>query len=76
MIFGNVGTQKRLDFTATGPAVGIAARIEGLTRQLDTPLLATETFARLCTTKGTAQPAQILRGFDVPVEIVSYDVLR
>jgi len=74
VIFGNVGTQKRLDFTATGPAVGIAARVEGVTRQLNSPLLATQAFADMCATKGTVLPAQNLRGFDVPVEIVSYDI--
>jgi adenylate cyclase len=73
VIYGNVGTQKRLDFTATGPAVGLAARIEGLTRHLDKPLLATQAFADLCATKGLALPAQSVRGFDAPVEIVGYD---
>lgn len=31
-IYGNVGTAKRNDFTAIGPAVGIVSQIEALTR--------------------------------------------
>lgn len=74
VIYGNVGTRKRLDFTATGPTVGLAARIDGLTRQLERPLLATQVFADLCTTKGIGLPAQTVGGFETAVKIVGYDV--
>jgi class 3 adenylate cyclase len=53
-VSGILGTRKRHNFTATGHAVGLAARIEGLTRQLDTPLLATQSFDGHCATKGVA----------------------
>ncbi|MEO0766330.1 MAG: adenylate/guanylate cyclase domain-containing protein [Pseudomonadota bacterium] len=72
VIYGNVGTARRLDFTATGPAVGLASRCEGMTRTLDTPLLATGAFADLCPIKGTEQGAHSLRGFKDPVKLVSY----
>ncbi|MEO9572478.1 MAG: adenylate/guanylate cyclase domain-containing protein [Tateyamaria sp.] len=72
VIYGNVGTTRRLDFTATGPAVGLASRCEGMTRTLDTPLLATGAFAALCPTKGIEKGAQTLRGFNDPVDLVSY----
>lgn len=72
VIYGNVGITKRLDFTATGPAVGMAARVEALTRTLETPLLATSLFAAHVTEPGTALPAQHLRGFEEPVELVGY----
>ncbi|MGJ5621340.1 hypothetical protein [Sulfitobacter sp. MF3-043] len=42
VIYGNVGSSKRLDFTATDPAVGLASRVEGLTCDLEVPQLATQ----------------------------------
>lgn len=72
VIYGNVGTTRRLDFTATGPAVGLASRCEAMTRMLDTPLLATGEFADLCPTKGTQKGKHRLRGFNDPVDLVAY----
>ena len=72
VIYGNVGTAKRLDFTATGPAVGLAARVEALTRSLQTPLLATRAFADHTAEEGTDMPPQKLRGLENEVELVSY----
>jgi adenylate cyclase len=45
--FGNVGSRDRLDFTAIGPAVNQATRVEGLTKILGRSILLTEEFARL-----------------------------
>lgn len=74
VIYGNVGTERRLDFTATGPAVGLASRCEGMTRVLDTPLLATDAFARHCPHPGTDLGPHSLRGFNDPIGLVSYPV--
>lgn len=74
VIYGNVGTEKRLDFTATGPAVGLAARIEKLTRDLDAPLLATKEFADCCPDESISVPAQTIRDFANPVELVRYEL--
>lgn len=38
VMYGNVGTRQRLDFTVIGPAVNEAARLEGLCKTLDTPV--------------------------------------
>ncbi|MEO0379030.1 MAG: adenylate/guanylate cyclase domain-containing protein [Pseudomonadota bacterium] len=72
VIYGNVGTAHRLDFTATGPAVGLASRCEGMTRTLDKPVLATGAFADLCPVRGTDMGTHSLRGFDDPIGLVSY----
>jgi adenylate cyclase len=38
VMYGNVGTRQRLDFTVIGPAVNEAARLEGLCKALNTPV--------------------------------------
>ncbi|MGZ3405632.1 MAG: adenylate/guanylate cyclase domain-containing protein [Polyangia bacterium] len=47
--YGNIGGAVRLDFTAIGPAVNLAARIEGLTGRLGKRLLVSDAFARATT---------------------------
>ncbi len=43
--YGNVGAQRRLDFTVIGPAVNEAARIEDLSKMVGRPVLASQEFA-------------------------------
>jgi hypothetical protein len=47
VFYGNVGGPDRLDFTVIGPAVNLARRIEGLTRELGRPILVSAPFATL-----------------------------
>jgi adenylate cyclase len=44
VLFGNIGSGNRLDFTAIGPAVNLAARLEKLAGQLGRTILASEDF--------------------------------
>jgi adenylate cyclase len=53
--YGNIGGSARLDFTCIGAAVNVAARLEGLTEQLDRPIVLSEEFARL-----TSRPVELL----------------
>ncbi|HEY6984228.1 adenylate/guanylate cyclase domain-containing protein [Reyranella sp.] len=45
VLYGNVGTDARLDFTVIGPAVNEAARIELLCKELGQSLLVSQAFA-------------------------------
>ena len=44
--YGNIGGASRLDFTAIGPAVNIAARLEGLTGKLGRKMVLSADFAK------------------------------
>jgi adenylate cyclase len=42
--YGNIGGSSRLDFTAIGPAINVAARLEGLTGKLGRRIVTSATF--------------------------------
>lgn len=46
VVFGNVGSLERMDFTVVGTAANIAARIQGATKALGQPVLVSDTLAR------------------------------
>jgi adenylate cyclase len=45
VLYGNIGGGNRLDFTAIGPAVNLAARLEKLARDLNRAIIASGAFA-------------------------------
>jgi adenylate cyclase len=48
VLFGNIGSGNRLDFTAIGPAVNLAARLEKLAGRLGRTILASQDFVDHC----------------------------
>jgi adenylate cyclase len=67
--FGNVGTHDRLDFTAIGPAVNHASRLEALTKELRTPVLASAAFAGRVSRPMRRLGRFVLRGIAGEVEV-------
>ena len=72
VMYGNIGTATRLDFTVIGPAVNVASRMQTLTKELRRQVLLSAPFAFMCgcsaeflTTLGRFP----LRGVDEPIEV-------
>ncbi len=69
VIYGNIGTADRLDFTVIGPAVNLAARLEGLAKTLGRKPLLSADFARHCPRALDSLGHHALRGLEAPVEV-------
>ena len=72
MLYGNIGTKERLDFTVVGSAVNEASRIEGLCRPLRRRVLVSSTFheaAEACSGRMASVGFHSLRGIGEPQEV-------
>jgi adenylate cyclase len=72
VMYGNVGSRSRLDFTVIGPAVNVAARMQGLCKQLGRSLLLSGPFVGRCAqARGCVRPlgAYPLRGVGGELEV-------
>jgi adenylate cyclase len=68
VMYGNVGTDQRLDFTVIGRAVNEAARLQGLTKQLGHPVLASAAFVEPIRDRFEFAGARVVAGFDERME--------
>ena len=72
MIYGNIGTTERLDFTVVGSAVNEASRIEGMCRPLQRKVLVSESFHEAAMAGGAKMVSvgvHALRGIREPQEL-------
>jgi adenylate cyclase len=74
VMYGNIGSRDRLDFTVIGPAVNMASRLESLTKTLGRPVLVSKSFADM-TGNGFALESlgtHPVRGFAEPIELFAF----
>src|SRR3954466_12586489 len=74
VMYGNIGSQTRLDFTVIGPAVNMASRLEALTKQLGRPVLLSRGFADFVENDFDLERLgdYPVRGFSDPIELFAY----
>ena len=75
VMYGNIGSRSRLDFTVIGPAVNMASRLEALTKQVGRPVLLSRAFAEYL--EGEFALERVgeyqVRGFNDPIELFTYE---
>jgi adenylate cyclase len=71
VMYGNIGSSTRLDFTVIGPAVNMASRLEAMTKQLGRKVLLSRAFAELVEPEFELEHVgkYEVRGFSDPIEL-------
>jgi adenylate cyclase len=74
VMYGNIGSRTRLDFTVIGPAVNMASRLEALTKQLGKTVLLSRAFAESVESDFDLERVgeYPVRGFNDPIELFAY----
>lgn len=74
VMYGNIGSKARLDFTVIGPAVNMASRLEALTKQIGKPVLLSRDFAELVAPEFELERVgqHAVRGFSEPIELFAF----
>ncbi len=71
VMFGNIGTTKRLTFSVIGPSVNHVARLEGLTKTLGRPLLVTKAFADVLPRRWADLGGHAVAGVSEPLRVLA-----
>ncbi|MBL4907057.1 MAG: adenylate/guanylate cyclase domain-containing protein [Sneathiella sp.] len=71
VMFGNIGTPERLDFSVIGPAVNIASRLQDLTKTLPSSILVSEDIASKIDTSFICHSNQVIRGSNLVMDVFS-----
>ncbi len=76
VLYGNIGSKTRIDFTVLGQAVNIAARIEGLCSRYDRHVLFSQEFAYRLAETTVPVGVELLKGNDAttPVHAMAQDL--
>jgi adenylate cyclase len=81
VMYGNIGSRSRLDFTVIGPTVNVASRLESLTKELKRPVLLSRAFVEIagceakipgCETKMENVGSHRLRGLSEPIDVFAF----
>lgn len=74
VMYGNIGSSSRLDFTVIGPAVNMASRLEALTKTIGKKVLLSRAFAELVEKEFALEHVgrHEVRGFNDPIELFAY----
>ncbi len=74
VLYGNIGTPSRLEFSVIGSAANEAARLEGMCKRLETSIVVSETFARVLDARGLRSVGfHALKGVSDPLELFTVE---
>lgn len=74
VMYGNIGSKRRLDFTVIGPAVNVASRLESLTKEIKRPVLLSRAFVEMagCASVLENLGSYPLRGLGEPIDVFAF----